>query len=210
MKRIISLTILLAIFAGTVSSSNYKEVMKTNIDKMLSLTSSTELITLANQFERIANAEKAEWLPGYYVAYCCVRSTFFDEMDNDEKDTQLDKAQKWIDTILKVKSNESEIYTLQAFVYQLRIHGMSTGYKFSKLSNEAVSVAEKLNSENPRVYYLRGSNTFHTPKMFGGGAEKAKPDLEKAAKMFETHKPKNELVPTWGAVHNSQLLNECE
>jgi hypothetical protein len=86
---------------------------------------------------------------------------------------------------------------------------MSKGYKYSKLAGESIEKAEKLNPENPRVYYLRGSNTFHTPKFFGGGAENAKPDLEKAAHIFSTQKPANKLAPSWGEYHNQQLLNKC-
>jgi len=87
---------------------------------------------------------------------------------------------------------------------------MSKGYKYSRLAAEAIGVAEKLNPQNPRVYYLRGSNTFHTPKMFGGGKEKAKPDLEKAASMFESQKSESEIAPSWGAEHNAGLLKQCE
>lgn len=210
MKKIIVLTVLFTAISGTVFSSNYKEVMKTNIDKMLSLSSSAELIALANQFERIANAEKEEWLPAYYAAYCFVRSTFFDEMKSDETHQQLDKAQKIIDQLVKSNNSESEIFALQALVYQLRITDMSKGYKYSKLAGGAITVAERLNPKNPRVYYLRGSNTFHTPKMFGGGAEKAKADLEKASGMFKNYRAENDLLPTWGAIHNNQLLSKCK
>ncbi|MEN8118038.1 MAG: hypothetical protein ABFS16_13725 [Bacteroidota bacterium] len=207
MKTII--TILLTAIATTVFSSNYEEVMKTNIDKMYKSTSSVELQILANQFERIANAEKDKWLPGYYAAYCFTSSIFFDEMETDDKHKQLDKAQAIIENLLKKHNEESEIYALQALVYQLRITDMSKGYKYSTLSAKAIDEAERLNSDNPRVYYLRGSNTFHTPKMFGGGPAKAKPHLEKALEMFETQKPECELAPTWGKEHNNQLLNQC-
>jgi hypothetical protein len=131
-------------------------------------------------------------------------------MDADNKHKQLDKAQNLLDELKKNFKKESEIFALQALVYQLRITDMSKGYKYSKLASEAISVAEKLNPANPRVYYLRGSNTFYTPKFFGGGAEKAKPDLAKAAKMFDAVKPENELMPSWGAPHNNQLLSKCE
>lgn len=210
MKKIITLTILLVAFTNTVFSSNYEEVMKTSIKKMKSLPSSTELTNLANQFARIANAEKEEWLPDYYAAYCFVGSTFFDEMETEIKHQQLDKAQTILDKLTKNNSSESEVFALQALIYQLRITDMSKGYKYSKLAGEAIAVAEKLNPENPRVYYLRGSNTFHTPKFFGGGAEKAKPDLEKAAVMFQNYKPENELLPIWGEPHNNQLLSNCK
>lgn len=209
MKTIITLTVFLVVFTSTVFSANYEEVMKSNIEKMKQTTSSTELNELAAQFQRIANAEKDKWLPGYYAAYCYLRTTFFTEMKADEVHKQLDLAQSEIDKVMKVAPNESEIYTLQAFVFQLRITDMSKGYKYSSLAGEALTTAEKLNAENPRVYYLKGSNIFHTPKMFGGGKEKAKPLLEKAAKMFEIQKSTNELLPDWGKAHNNQLLSQC-
>ena len=209
MKTIITLTVLLAVFTSTAFSSNYEETMKTNIQKIQQSNSSDELTELAARFQRIANAEKDQWLPGYYSAYCYVSTTFFDEMNADDVHKQLDLAQAEIDKIVKIAPKESEIYALQAFIYQLRITDMSKGMKYSSLSNEALTTAEKLNPENPRVYYLTGSNTFHTPKMFGGGKEKAKPLFEKASKMFETQKPENELLPDWGKEHNNRLLGEC-
>ena len=208
MKTII--TILFVVLSTTAFSSKYEETMKTNIDKLYQLHTSAELQALANQFERIANAEQDKWLPNYYAAYCFMRSTFFGEMENDTKQAQLDKAQVLVDQLMKTKDNESEIWALQAFIYQLRITDISKGAKYSMKATDAIKHAERLNPENPRVYYLRGSNTFHTPKFFGGGAEKAKPDLEKAAKMFESNKPTNPLMPTWGNVHNGQLLSQCE
>jgi len=209
MKTIITLTILFAVTTLTAFSSNYEEAMKTNIEKMKQITSSEELTQLAGQFQRIANVEKDKWLPGYYAAYCYVSTIFFTQMKPEEIHKELDLAQAEIDKIMKTAPDESEIYTLQALVYQLRITDMSLGYKYSSLSSEALTTAEKLNPYNPRVYYLTGSNTFHTPEMFGGGKEKAKPYLEKAAKMFETQKPENELMPDWGKEHNNQMLVQC-
>lgn len=207
MKTIIT-TLFLAI-STVVFSSKYEETMKTNIDKMYQLNNAIELQALANQFERISNAEQDKWLPAYYAAYCFVRSTFFDNMEADDKHNQLDKAQKVIDQIQKRVTSESEIFALQALVYQMRITDMSKGAKYSRKAAEAIGKAEKLNPKNPRVYYLRGSNTFHTPKFFGGGPDKAKPDLEKAANMFKTSKPEDILMPNWGSFHNQQLLDKC-
>ena len=210
MKTIVTVLVLVLAFFFSTFASNYEEAMKKNIEKMYTLQSSAELMALANQFDRIARAETNKWLPAYYAAYCFTSSTFFDNMETDEKHKQLDKAQTILDGLKKNFSAESEIYALQAFVYQLRITDMSKGYKYSKLAGEAITTAEKPNTENPRVYYLRGSNTFHTPKFFGGGAEKAKPDLAKASEMFKNNIPENELMPKWGGPHNNQLLNKCD
>lgn len=207
MKTII--TVLLMAIAGTAFSSKYEEAMKTNIDKMNRLSSSVELQNLAAQFERIGNAEPDKWLPDYYAAYCYVFSTVFNNMDKDAKTVQLDKAQTLIDELMKKYSKESEIHALQAFLYQLRITDMISGAKYSGKAAEEIAIAEKLNPENPRVFYLRGSNTFHSPKFIGGGPDKAKPDLEKAAALFTSQKPTDQLMPTWGAYHNKQLLDQC-
>jgi hypothetical protein len=209
MKTIIAIAILLSVFTSTAFSSNYEEVMKTNVEKIFKSSESTQLVNLANQFQRISNAEEGEWLPNYYAAYCYVSATFYGKMSSDEIHQHLDLAQAEIEKALKIDSKESEIYALQAFIYQIRITDMSKGYKYSKLANEALVTAQKLDAENPRVYYLSGSNTFHTPKMFGGGKEKAKPFFVKAAELFETSKPKSEISPSWGAEHNKQLLAAC-
>lgn len=209
MKKIITLTVLFAVLSITAFSSNYEEIMKTNIDKIYKSSNPEELTALANQFQRIANVETAKWIPIYYAAYCFTRATVVSNMDKDEVHKHLDLAQAEIDKLLKVAAKESEVFTLQALVYQLRITDAAKGYKYSSLSNEALTVAEKLNAKNPRIYYLKGSNTFHTPKMFGGGKEKAKPFLQKAAEMFASEKPESKLSPSWGSVHCAQLLEQC-
>ncbi len=209
MKKFIAFTILLAAVITNLFASNYEETMGANIAKMYQLTTSAELTGLANQFSRIANAEKDKWLPGYYTAYCYVRATFFGEMSLDDKHKNLDMAQAEIDKLLKMVPQESEIHALQGLVYMLRITDASLGYKYSTLSLQALGTAEKLNPNNPRVYYLRGTNTFNTPENFGGGAEKAKPFLEKAAAMFTTQEQSNKLDPSWGAEHTNQLLDQC-
>jgi hypothetical protein len=131
-------------------------------------------------------------------------------MAAEDKHKLLDLAQVQMDILQKSFKKESEIFALQAFLYQMRITDMSKGFKYSSLASEALAEAEKLNPNNPRIYYLRGNNTFHTPKAFGGGKEKAKPMFEKAAGLFESQKPANTIEPAWGSEHNKQMLAECD
>ncbi len=210
MKTILMFTILMTAFSATVFSANYEETMKVNIQKLNTEFTTSGLTNLASQFERIANAEPGKWHPKYYMAYCYVWATAIGEMPAEEKHKLLDMAQVQMDALLKTFKKESEIFALQAFVYQMRITDMSKGFKYSSLASEALEEAEKLNPNNPRVYYLRGNNTFHTPKAFGGGKEKAKPMFEKAAALFESQKPANAIEPAWGSEHNKQMLAECD
>jgi hypothetical protein len=209
MKTILMFTILMTAFSSTVFSANYEETMKVNIQKLNTEFTISGLTSLANQFERIANAETGKWHPGYYTAYCYVWATAVGKMPAEDKHKLLDLAQSQMDILQKTFKKESEIFALQAFVYQMRITDMSKGFKYSSLASEALEQAEKLNPNNPRVYYLRGNNKFHTPKAFGGGKEKAKPMFEKAAALFESQKPANAIEPAWGSEHNKQMLAEC-
>jgi hypothetical protein len=210
MKTILMFTILMTAFSSTVFSANYEETMKVNIQKLNTEFTASGLSNLAGQFERIANAEPGKWHPRYYTAYCYVWATAVGEMAAEDKHKLLDLAQVQMDILQKSFKKESEIFALQAFLYQMRITDMSKGFKYSSLASEALAEAEKLNPNNPRIYYLRGNNTFHTPKAFGGGKEKAKPMFEKAAALFESQKPANAIEPAWGSEHNKQMLAECD
>jgi hypothetical protein len=210
MKTILMFTILMTAFSAKVFSANYEETMKVNIQKLNTEFTISGLTNLANQFERIANAETGKWHPGYYAAYCYVWATVVGEIPAEDKHKLLDLAQVQMDILQKSFKKESEIFALQAFLYQMRITDMSKGFKYSSLASEALEEAEKINPNNPRVYYLRGNNTFHTPKAFGGGKEKAKPMFEKAAALFESQKPSNAIEPAWGSEHNKQMLAECD
>lgn len=210
MKTIMMFTVLMTAFSAAVFSANYEEAMKANIQKLNTEFTTAGLTNLAGQFERIANAESGKWHPRYYTAYCYVWATAVNEISADDKHKLLDMAQVQMDALLKTYKTESEIFALQAFIYQMRITDMSKGFKYSSLASEALEEAEKINPNNPRVYYLRGNNIFHTPKAFGGGKEKAKPIFQKAVVLFESEKPANPIEPAWGSEHNKKMLALCD
>jgi hypothetical protein len=201
--------LLTLLFSFPVFATNYEETMAVNLQKLATTRTVADFTTLANQFERIANAEPAKWHPRYYTAFCYVTAVSMNQLEADEIHKQLDIAQKHLDMLEKSGIKESEILALQAFVYQMRITDMGKGMKYSMQAGEKLDEAEKLNANNPRVYYLLGMNTFHTPKAFGGGKNKAKPLFEKAASLFKSQKPATALDPNWGEWHNNKMLAEC-
>ena len=71
--------------------AKYIKRMKQYIKKMETLKTSEEWQGHANNFERIAKAEKDKWQPWYYVSYCRLMSSF-SETDNTKKDKILEKA----------------------------------------------------------------------------------------------------------------------
>jgi hypothetical protein len=211
MKKQILFSLLVFTTISTAIAGNYKETMLSNIETLNQTQNTEELIQLTNTFDRIAQKETEQWLPLYYSSYANVSVLFFDRaLSNEAKNNYLDKAQQKLDEARKITDLESEIAVLQALIYQMRITDPSLGQKYSILSNAALAKAITLNSENPRAYYLKGNNVFHTPKQFGGGKTKAKALFEKAASLFSSEGNRNQLMPSWGNVHNNMMLKQCQ
>ncbi|MCB0804690.1 MAG: hypothetical protein KDC05_02775 [Bacteroidales bacterium] len=164
--------------------------------------------SLANDYERIANAEIDKWQPLYYAALCYLNMSFITD-DLDKVDGYLDSAQPFIDRALEIYPDESELHVLQGMLYQARIKvdAAGRGMQYSMKATEELNKAKEYNRDNPRVYYLLGMNVLHTPESFGGGAEAACPYFKKADQLFKSYVPENVLSPTWGPERNQQLLS---
>ena len=212
MKRkgiILTALIVSSIWGNIVSAIGYKEIMQTNIEKMYTVESAPELMAISATFYRVSEKEQDKWLPLYYASYSLVRIAFFIS-DADKINKHLDVAQGYLDQLLEKKPKESEVHVLQALLYSMRITSPVKGMKYSMLSNGALDKAAQLDDQNPRLYYCRGNNVFHTPAMFGGGKSKAKELFEKAGGLFEKEKPEEAFMPEWGKWHNQQMLEKCK
>ena len=211
MKNLIIILAILTVSFLKSYAGDYETAMAENISKLYQTQKADELVALANTFDRIGEKEANKWLPFYYSAYASVSILFYSpQLTAEEKNKYLDQAQEKLDKAIKVKGDESENYTLQALIYQMRITEPSLGQKYSMLAYEALAKAEVLNPDNPRVYYLKASNLFYTPAQYGGGKEKAKPLFEKAAQLFKTQSNTDPLAPNWGSYHNNMMLEQCK
>ena len=213
--KTISLSIVFSlVFASALFAQDkreYQQAMGAILSEMGTVKDNAAYLDLANKFQRIAETETTEWMPAYYSALCTTLYSF-GEKDVTKVDPLLDQAQTMIDISLKINAKESEIWLLQGMLYQARImvDPMTRGQKFSIKAGEVFGKAESFNSENPRIYFLRGQNIMNTPKMFGGGKEAAKPLFQKANEKFLKFKPADALSPNWGKEQNEQLLKSCE
>ena len=96
----------------------------------------------------------------------------------------------------QLKGDESELLTLQACIYQARlgISPMLRAQKYSAMVAQTVAQAKELNPANPRAYLVAANNVYYTPKIFGGGAEAARPLYEQAKTKFEAFQPATPLA----------------
>lgn len=178
----------------------YTTLMVATIAELMGTGDPATLKAVAAKFERAATVAPQDWLPRYYQAYALVINVFQSKEDGDTKDKTLDQAEAAIAKARQLHGDESELLTLQAYAYQARlgISPMSRSMKYSQLVGEAVGQAQALNPANPRPYLVEANNVYYTPKMFGGGAEVAKPLYEQAQAKFTAFVPTGPLAPNWG------------
>jgi cytochrome c-type biogenesis protein CcmH/NrfG len=211
MKKFVFMLVLVFVnLAVQAQSATYQTAMNQALTDLEKANTIADFQQLANQLDRIQAAEPKEWLPGYYAAFATIQMSF-KEADNAKRDLYLDKAQQYIDNARQLNPKESEIYALQALLYQGRIQvsPMDRGQKYSALTEEALAKAKALNPENPRAYFLLGQQRFYMPAMFGGGPSAALPILTLAKEKFAAFKPQNSLDPTWGEPTTLYLLEKC-
>ncbi len=178
----------------------YTAMMTATIADLMSTGDPAALKAVAAKLERAASARPTDWLPRYYQAYALLINVFQSKEDGDVKDQTLDQAEAALAQARKLHGDESELLTLQAYVYQARlgVSPMLRSMKYSAMVNEAVAQAKKLNPANPRPYLIGANNVNFTPKMFGGGPEAAKPLYEEAQARYAAFKPAGPLLPNWG------------
>lgn len=212
MKKLTITLVLVSLFCIGYSNESYQKAMSQSIENLFKATSIPEYIEVANQFERISQIEKSEWLPLYYASYAYIMISY-QEPENKMKDVYLDPAQKYLDQAMKIDPKESELYMLQGFLYPMRINidPMSRGRLYMGKMNESLDKALELNPDNPHVYYLRATMTLHMPEAYGGGVAKALPIYKTASEKFGIFKPKTELSPNWGKeICETELKNVLE
>ena len=159
---------------------------------------------LAGAFERIADAEKNQWLPYYYAALENVSMAYMMTQGQmgmaDKTDPIADKAEELLNKAEALAKDNSEIYCVRKMIATLRLMGdpMSRYMTYGPAASEALETAKNLNPENPRVYLLEGQDKLYTPEQYGGSKEEAKKLFEEALKKYESFKPESSIHPNWG------------
>jgi hypothetical protein len=212
MKKLLFAFVLLAIAThGFSQSDKFVKAMTANITLMDSAKTADDMLGASAAFERVANAEKNQWLPYYYAATCEV---FYAFMKNDASndDAYANKAEELLNKADAMQANNSEVSCIKALVATLRmlVNPQQRWQQYGAAIQTNLEAAKKQDPANPRPYYLQGQNLRNTPEQFGGGCSTAKPLLEEARKKYATFQPASLIYPNWGAARNALLLDECK
>jgi hypothetical protein len=213
MKRLVKTLMLFLFFAAPVclKAQTMEESLSKTLMKMDSVQNLSQMMSVSAQFDMIAAKWENEWSSNYYAAYAKVIASFIVQ-DNKKKDLFLDEADKYLEKIKTIDSQNDETCVLAALIINARIavDGQNRGMQYGGIFNQNLSKAEKINPDNPRIYYLRGTSLFYTPEMYGGGKAKAKPLLEKAKELFDKETKTSVLKPHWGEKENLDYLKQCD
>ena len=211
-KLFLSIVILITTVVSFAQSEKFTAAMKTNLAAIDSaFKNPANLLTLSNNFERIAAAEKTQWLPYYYAAFCQVNYGFMLQ-DKDKMDGYADKASSLIAKADSLAPNNSEISCIKSMIASchMMVNPQQRWQEYGAESSSNMQDAMKQDSTNPRPYFLKGQGLKYTPEAFGGGCKTAKPALEIAQAKYETFKPANEISPNWGKELVTKLIQDCK
>ena len=186
--------------APVAPADAYSTMLAATIADLMNTGDPVALKDIAAKLERAATVAPADWLPHYYQGYALLINVFVSKENGHVKDKTLDQAEAAIAQARQLHGDESELLTLQAYLYQARlgISPMLRSRQYSPMVNEAVAQAKKLNSANPRPYLVGANNVYFTPAMFGGGAAAAKSLFTEAQARFAVFTPASALAPNWG------------
>ncbi|HTN39482.1 MAG TPA: hypothetical protein VL053_20560 [Arachidicoccus sp.] len=210
MKKTIFLLSMLCMICCSpwAQSAKYPMAMKASLEKLESAKTPEDLLAVSATFERIAEAEKSEWLPYYYAALSQARLGFVDpSLDKDKVGEKVkDLTQK-----AAAIENNGELCALRnmAATLQLLVDPKGRWATYGKQAGEALEAGFKLDPQNPRLYYLKGMALFNQPAFIGGGKDKAKPYFEKALAFFATQST-DPLYPKWGLKETELYLEKCK
>jgi hypothetical protein len=214
MKKMIS--VIAGLFMATAifaQSEKYVKAMEALMPAVDTTRSEEGLIVLANSFERIASAEKTQWLPYYYAALCQVNvaNGYFQTQQLDKIDPLMDKAEASLKKAEEMAANNSEVLLLKKMFNTGRMMAdpMNRYMTYGTAATEALEKAKSVDPNNPRVYLMEGIDKFYTPEQFGGSKTEGKKLFEEAAKKFESFKPASTIHPNWGKGMNQYFLAEA-
>ncbi len=210
----------IAAFVIAINSFSQSEKYTKAMEQLVPAVDTTRnvdgLNSLANSFQRIADAEKNQWLPYYYAALANVSAAYTMSMGQmgmaDKTDPIADKAEGLLNKAAELSKDNSEIYCVKKMIASLRLLGdpQNRYMTYGPAAEEALATAKSLNPGNPRVTLLEAQDKFFTPEQFGGSKTEAKKLFEEAIKKYEAFKPETNIHPTWGMAQVKYFLSEIK
>jgi tetratricopeptide (TPR) repeat protein len=107
----------------------------------------------------------------------------------DEAFAALERASRQLNELVKINTQDNESWALLAQVYGLQIaYQPMNGSKLGPKAVNALTKAQTISPNNPRVLLIKGVSKYNTPAMFGGSKHQALIELSNAIKEYGNDK----------------------
>lgn len=211
MKQVFTAFLLLATTSAVAQTEKFAAAMQSKLEAFSTAKTAEDFLDLSNAFERIAEAEKTQWLAYYYAAQTQIIYGYM-QKDMTTVDPIANKAEELINKADALEKNNSEITCIKSMVASLRmmVNPMQRWQQYGTLSGQLLEEAKQQDPSNPRPYALQSQSLFYTPAQFGGGCSTAKPFAEQGSKLLVEFKPKSPMHPSWGKREFDLVMSGCK
>ena len=159
------------------------------------------------QFEQLYTVNKTNWLIPYYAG---MTRSIMCLLKMGDKDALANDALLWVGRAKSIMAND-EVYCAESLAYtaKMSVNPLLRWLTYEGKIKKSLSLAKKLNPNNPRAYVLEANIQQKIPYIFGGGCKSVKPLIEKAELCFNTQTKSNSVQPSWGFQSLVQLKKAC-
>lgn len=206
MKKLI-LFIGLLIAQISASQTNYEKGMQ----QAFALWNEGKTTQASQLFERIATAEKENWLPSYYAATIEILGSF-GEKDETILVAKLTKAQELLDNATTISENNPEIIITQALLNTAYIgfDGQRYGMTMSGKNSQLYAKALQLAPENPRVIFGNAEWNMGAAAFFGKSTKPYCDEIKRAIEIGKNEKIETSFFPKFQLGRAEDVLKKCE
>ncbi|TSE10492.1 hypothetical protein [Aquimarina algiphila] len=204
-------TLLIIISFLSITTIHSQTAYEKGMNKAFELWGSKNPDEAINLFERIARAEKENWLPFYYAAQVHIITTFGIK-DGNEIETRLKKAQDFLNEARTFSKENAEISIMEAMlntayvVYNPSVYGPTLSAKVEELYRKA----KALEPENPRAMLYHAEWKMGGAKFWGKDPKAFCPEIEKAILYFENETNDVPFYPKWGMDQIERIQKNCQ
>ena len=159
------------------------------------------------QFEQLYAVNKTNWLIPYYAG---MTKSIMCLLKMGDKDALANDALLWVGRAKSIMVND-EVYCAESLAYtaKMSVNPLLRWLTYEGKIKKSLSLAKKLNPNNPRAYVLEANIQQKIPYIFGGGCKSVKPLIQKAEFCFNTQTKPNSVEPSWGFQSLVQLKKAC-
>ena len=204
MKIVISL-FLTFLCSSNVSAQNEAQFLSM-IHRLEAANNESDYVVANDQLEQLAFAYPANWLTQYYAA---LGRAIMSTKGFDINETNINKAIQYLIRTKQCKIND-EVLCLESFVYSVKMSKapFARWLLYKNQIMHPLEMAQKINSNNPRIYILQASIHKNIPTWLGGGCDAASPYIKLAIKKWSTLHLSS-IQPHWGEGTLDNLKKSC-